>query len=174
MRALLASSLALTLWAPAALAQALDRLLPPQARTCWERVYDAVHLIAHPAQKVTALRLVTAPYAYGAPRERVLAVTLSFNLRERRKGADPGDYDYSISGLCRPAGKAMRCETEYDAGSWRLEAGPSGRLDVRNGNIIANPSEHDAEEIADNAVRIPARPDDGIWRLESVACSAGD
>lgn len=155
--------------APAA-ANPLERLLPSDREVCWERIYDTPHLIAHPAQKVIAVRLVSAPAAYTGRRFDYLPVTLSFNLRERRGTSDPRDYDYSLVGLCRVAGKGLRCLTEYDAGSWRLEAGPAGSLDVRNGGMIANPSEHDAEEIADDAVRISARPDDGLWRLSAAAC----
>ena len=42
---------------------------------------------------------------------------------------------------------------------------PQGALDIRNGGIVANPNPYDAEEIADGAVKIPAKPDDGLWRL---------
>jgi len=43
--------------------------------------------------------------------------------------------------------------------------GPDGTLDVRNGGIIANPSNYDSEDIADNAVKLPAKPYDGAWSL---------
>ena len=151
------------------LAQSIDAQVPPDREVCWQRLYDAAHLIAHPAQKVVAVRLIAAPYAFGAARGKLRSVTLSFTLRERRRGAEGGSYDYAISGLCRPAGQGLRCASEYDAGTWRIEPGPGGSLDIRNGNIVANPSNYDSEDIADDAVRIPAKPDDGVWRLAKVA-----
>ncbi len=67
----------------------------------------------------------------------------------------------------------MRCVPEWEAGRWRIERGPDGTLDVRNGGIVANPDPYDAEEIADGAVRIPAKPDDGVWRLMPAADTCG-
>lgn len=162
-------TLASALAAPA-VARPLESELPPRRAACWERSYDAAHLAAHPRQKVSRIRLVHLPDDWKAEPSRGFFVVLYINLRQRIQ-ATPG-YDYQISGFCKPRGEGVHCVPEWEAGSWRIERGPDGTLDVRNGGIIANPNPYDAEEIADNAVAIPARPDDGIWRLgrASDAC----
>lgn len=141
----------------------LAGLLPPTREACFERHYDADHLARHPKQKVSALRLLHKPDSWSMEgRRQTLYVMIYFNLRERTTS---GRFDYQISGFCKPAGKMLRCEPEWEAGHWRLVAGPRGTLDIRNEGLIANPNPYDAEEIADGAVKIPAKPDDGLWRL---------
>jgi len=167
----LAVSLATCLAAAApASARPLESELPPKRAACWERSYDASHLAAHPQQKVSRIRLVHLPDDWKAEPSRGFFVMLYINLRQRTKATS--DYDYQLSGFCKPRGQGVQCVPEWEAGSWRIERGPQGTLDIRNGGIIANPNPYDAEEIADNAVAIPAKPDDGIWRLSptSDAC----
>lgn len=151
--------------AAAAAERPLARELPPNRAACWERVYDEAHLKAHPRQLVAAVRLVHLPQTWQA-RTGSFYVQLYFNLRERR--AITG-YDFQLGGFCKPNGKALRCEPEWDAGTWRIERGPNGTLVVRNGNITVNPNPYDAEEIADNAARVRAKPDDGVWRLSPAS-----
>ncbi|HEV7257439.1 MAG TPA: hypothetical protein VGN82_06620 [Bosea sp. (in: a-proteobacteria)] len=165
MRAASIPTIALAALALAGRAEArpLESELPPKRAACWERSYDAAHLAAHPRQKVGRIRLVHLPDDWKAEPSRGFFVVLYMNLRERVKATS--DYDYQISGFCKPRGQGVHCVPEWEAGSWRIERGPGGALDIRNGGIIANPNPYDAEEIADDAVRIPAKPDDGVWRL---------
>jgi len=151
--------------AAAATAQArpLERELPLKQGACWERRYDAAHLAAHPKQKVAQIRLLHMPESWQPGQGGSFYVVLYMNLRERVKPDQ--NFDYSLSGFCKPAGQGLRCVPEWEAGSWRIERGPNGTLDIRNAGITANPNPYDAEEIADGAVRLPAKPDDGTWRL---------
>jgi hypothetical protein len=155
--------LAVSLSSPAD-ARPLEGELPPKRAACWERRYDAAHLAAHPRQKVSRIRLVHLPNDWKAEPSRGFYVVLYISLRQRVKATS--DYDYQLSGFCKPRGQGVRCVPEWEAGSWRIERGPQGTLDIRNGGIVANPNPYDAEEIADGAVSIPAQPDDGVWRLK--------
>lgn len=149
------------------LARPLEAELPPRRGACWERNYDAAHLAGHPLQKVSRIRLVHRPNDWQAEPSRGFYIVLYINLRQRVK--TDSAYDYQISGFCKPRGQGVRCVPEWEAGSWLIERGPAGTLDIRNGGIIANPNPYDAEEITDDAVRIPAKPDDGVWRLAPAA-----
>lgn len=147
----------------------LEKELPPRAGACWERVYDAAHLAAKPRQKVTAIRLISSPGENGGPD---LAVELRLNLRTAAKGGpDTDGYNYKLYGFCKVSGTGMLCQPEWNAGTWRIEKGAGDTLIVRNGNITANPFEYDSEDVADDAVKIPSRPDDTAWMLKSVPSS---
>lgn len=150
-----------TVFLEAAAARPLERELPRGRQACWERSYDAAHLAAHPLQKVVRVRLLHLP---GSWREQPYGfyVQLSFKLRGSRSDKA---FDYQLGGFCKAAGNGLRCTPQWDAGAWRLSSAPGGALDVGNDGLIANPDPYDAEEIADDAVRIPAKPDDGVWRL---------
>lgn len=156
---------ALLVAAVPAMARPLERELPPKRAACWERSYDEAHLRTNPPQKVAKIRLVHKPDTWRAEPH----VAVYFNLRQR---TTTNRFDYQLGGFCKPQGKGLSCVPEWDAGSWRLESGPQGTLDIRNGGITANPNPYDAEEIADNAVKIPAKPDHGLRRLmpASGAC----
>ena len=163
----LAFALIPLLAAAAAHARPLERELPPRKNACWERSYDAAHLATHPRQKVAKIRLLHSPENWQPGEGGSVYVMLHINLRERVK---PGQaFDYQLGGFCRAAGQGLLCRPEWDAGSWRIERGPNGALDIRNAGITANPDPYDAEEIADGAARIPAKPDDGTWRLSPAA-----
>lgn len=151
----------------------LEDVLPATTRTCWERVYDAAHLAAHPAQKVVAVRMMFGGVDVGRKRNDPVPVDLYFNLRKRKAdNPDPASYDYRLSAQCRAAGSGLRCVPEWDAGSWRIAKGQGGSLVLHNGGLIANPDNYDAEDIADDAVRIPARPDDRSWRLSPLPAAS--
>jgi len=45
-------------------------------------------------------------------------------------------------------------------------------LHIVNGNVVPNPYNHDAEEIAPGAVRVRAAPDDWRWQLFTVSDQA--
>ncbi|WP_332680826.1 hypothetical protein [Bosea sp. (in: a-proteobacteria)] len=158
---------ALMLAAMTAQARPLELELPPKQAACWERSYDAVHLASHPRQKLAKIRLLHSPEIWQPGEGGSVYVMLYINLRERVKPAQ--GFDYQLSGFCRAAGQGLHCVPEWEAGSWRIGRGPNGTLDIRNAGIIANPNPYDAEEVADGAVRIPARPDDGTWRLSPAS-----
>ncbi|MCP4563693.1 MAG: hypothetical protein GY873_05360 [Bosea sp.] len=169
MRLLLAA--AICCLAAFAQARPLERELPPAKTACWERVYDADHLASHPQQKVARVRLVHLPQSWAEVGQGGFYVALYINLRQRVKPDQ--SFDYQLGGMCKASGQGLRCVPEWGAGSWRIERGPNGTLDVRNGGIIANPNPYDAEEIADGAAKIPAKPDDGLWRLSPAAGPCG-
>lgn len=150
--------------AQSAVARPLERELPLKRAACWERVYDAAHLSAHPRQKVAGIRLVHIATAEDQGPAGVY-LQLYFNLRQRRGNAGTA-HDYKYGGFCKAAGFGLRCEAEWDAGVFTVEPGQRGDLLVRNRGIVANPLEYDSEDIADNAVKIPAKPDDGAWALK--------
>ncbi len=145
-----------------ALARPLEMQLPYGKEACWERSYDAAHLAAHPGQKVVGIKLAKVAESTDFPQT---AVTLYINLRKRTAESD-GGYDYSNTAFCKGSGKALACENEYGLGKFRIEAAPNGGLIIRNPGIWANPNPYDAEEKADDAVSIPAKPDDGSWLLD--------
>ncbi len=158
--AVLAVMLILPLATPV-LARPLERELPLRRNACWERSYDAAHLATHPRQKVTQVRLLHQPPLDNSTPGQIY-LQLHFNLRERKTDSN---YDYAYGGFCRASGQTVRCESEWAGGVFHVVRGPNGTLDVRNGGLIANPSNYDSEDIADNAVKLPAKPDDGTWRL---------
>lgn len=118
-----------------------------------------------------AIRLVHLPQRWPEAGPGAFYVALYLNLRQRVRPEQ--SFDYQLGGFCKASGQGLRCVPEWEAGSWRIERGPDGTLDLRNAGIVANPNPYDAEEIADGAVRIPARPDDGLWRLSPASGPCG-
>jgi hypothetical protein len=153
--------LALVTAAGAAGARPLEAELPPDRNTCYARAYDAAHLAAHPAQKVASVRLVHAP---GDGPGRTFAF-LDIRLRG-------GAKRYKLFGSCKASGSGLACTPEWDAGTWRLEKGPGGTLDVVNGGVTLNPFEFDAEEVAPDSAALPSAPDDRRWPLQRLPRSA--
>jgi hypothetical protein len=157
-----AAVLTALLGAGAAVARPLEAELPHNGSACWERIYDAAHLAAHPRQQVSRILL---DYSPGTNDD--VYVGLSVNLRKRVGYNEP--YDYSIFGICRVSRDGLSCRPEWKAGSWRIERGSGGSLIVRNaGMIVFNPDGYAAEEVAPDAVRIRAEPDDKAWMLYRV------
>lgn len=162
-RAVVGSTLALLLaCGTAASAAPLEKELPVGKDACWERIYDAAHLAAHPGQKVVNVKLIKLAES---PEKGTEAITLYFNLRKRGAESDNG-YDYSNTALCKPSGAGYSCIGEYKLGNFRIEAAPKGGLIVKNPGMWANPNPYDAEEKSKDAVSIPAKPDDGSWLLD--------
>jgi hypothetical protein len=157
------------LWAGAARARPLEQELPLKRAACFERAYDAAHLKARPRQQVTRIRLLHLPDQWTALEDGRFYVSLVANLRSRR--GDDG-FDYRLGGFCRAEGASLVCTPEWEAGRWRIERGPGNSLDIVNGNVVLNPYNHDAEEIAPGAVRVRAAPDDRRWRLVRVSDQA--
>jgi hypothetical protein len=162
--------LVLCMCGAASAASATDRPLveelPLGQDACWERHYDAGHLNQHPEQKVASIRLLHMPENWTVNDESFY-VSLSFNLRGSVSSQD--SFDYRLGGICKPSGLGLHCENDWDAGSWTIARGPDGSLDIRNHGLIANPYGYDAEDIADGAVKMPAKPDDSVWRLYRAA-----
>lgn len=167
--ALMAMLLVASPLVPPAQARPLESELPLRRAACWERAYDEAHRKANPRQKIARIRLVHLPETWSGTPAQGIFVMLYMNLRQRTTSHD---YDYQLSGFCKARGQDLHCVPEWEAGSWRISRGPHGTLDIHNHGIVANPNPYDAEEIADGAVKIPAKPDDGVWRLQpaSGAC----
>ncbi len=96
---------------------------------CWNRVYDAVHLAKHPAQKVAALTLSVAPrdgaseQAPGAYRAKITAL-----MRDKQDiFANPD------SARCVEQGAALSCFTDgFFIGQFSIErAGKNRKLALR-------------------------------------------
>jgi hypothetical protein len=159
---LCAAAVLVTVGVAAAAAHPLETELPPGKAACYERVYDDAHLKAHPKQRVTRIILIHGGAAEGPD----FYLTLKFNVRARSRSGDVFDYD--IYGPCKTRGKGLVCANEWDAGAFRVEKAAGGGLLVRNLGIIANPWAYDSEDIADDAIRLPARSDDSAWKLAKV------
>lgn len=155
---LVIAAFAAALHAPAALAG-------PPASGCYERVYDAAHLAAHPTQKVVAMRLLLSGQRTGGEGRGVLPASLFVQLRGVKSPATEG---YALHGYCDDSQPVLRCRPEWNAGTWRIESADDGVI-VRNGNVTLNPANYDAEEVAPGAVRVPAKPDDSSWKLQRTS-----
>jgi hypothetical protein len=140
--------------------------LLPDRDTCWERIYDAPHLKAHPRQQVVGIRLLHLPSRWPRPASGATFVELELNLRARTHGSDP--FDYGLGGFCQPSPGGLRCEPEWRAGSWRIERGAKGSLIVRNDDITVNPTPSAAEERSDDAVTLKAANDEAAWELQRM------
>jgi hypothetical protein len=163
-RALLAA--ALLAFAGTAAAAPLEKELPPGKDTCWDRWYDEAHLAKHPQQQVTAFRVVRQ----GSAATDGIFVMLMFNLRKRTHVEAPEErnFDYTTTAFCKASRSGLNCENEYGLGRFRVDPDRKGGLIVRNLGLMANPSNYDAEDISDNAVKIPAKPDDGAWAVSTI------
>lgn len=137
-----------------AMANALEKKLGPKG--CWQRIYEASHLAKHLKQQVTEIRLSTEVQEDGT-----FIANLGVNLRKR---IETGTFDYALFGICKAKGPDILCETEWDAGTFTLQAAPEANLRVRNGKLIFNPANYAAEEVAPNAVDL-SKSDDAVWLL---------
>lgn len=144
----------------------LEKELPPGKDTCWDRWYDEEHLAKHPQQRVTAFRVVRQ----GSAATDGIFVMLMFNLRKRTQVEAPEErsFDYTTTAFCKPSRSGLNCENEYGLGRFRVDPDRKGGLIVRNLGLTANPSNYDAEDISDNAVKIPPKPDDGAWAVSTI------
>lgn len=149
----------LSLTSPAA-ARPLEDELPLQGEACWQRIYDAAHLKAHPKQKVAHIRLAHR----GNSEDGTLYLSLDMNLRKR---TNTGKFDYVLGGYCKPSGTSLTCTPEWDAGTFSIEKGPKKTLLIHNHHMVVNPSNYDAEDIADKAVDL-SKSDDATWMLQLV------
>jgi hypothetical protein len=86
---------------------------------CWERVYDAAHLAAHPEQTVTAFRIGREPPGVpSAPGQLLMELRVTFRAEDgRRDGPEAEAIAY-----CRPAEDRLDCSLEGDAGVFGIAA----------------------------------------------------
>ena len=137
---------------------------------CFVRVYDAAHLAAHPAQKVTAmmLRLSSLP----APDNGGLQYSFEIGVRERGSGrlyASGGDCTpVNSSGLDNGLVDRVSCSVDCDGGGIDLLV-PAGSADViaefDRGGRISLPYQGDLEK----AIELVPGVDDKRFRLDRAA-----
>lgn len=138
-------------------ARPLEKELPPNRAACFERIYDAAHLTAHPRQEVTRIQLSQEASTDAKPgEEEQLFLSVEINVRGK-----PGPY--VLGGFCKAQGKGLLCEPEWEAGSFKVEAAPDGTLLVTNNSMTFNPHGYDAEEVAPGAIQL--KGDDRAWKL---------
>ena len=154
------AALSLFCFASPAAARPLEAELPTRGEACWQRIYDAAHLKAHPKQMVARIRLTHT----GGSVDGQFYLTLDMRLRKR---AGAHGHDYKLGGYCKSEGARLTCAPEWDAGTFTVEKGPGKTLRVRNHQMIVNPFEYDSEDIADDAVDL-GKSDDASWLLKLV------
>jgi hypothetical protein len=93
------------LWANIAAAEA-------PAPGCYERVYDAVHLAAHPGQLVVRTTVLVKPIDAAGAAALGPSYTADARLRMWVKGQKPG---FDSFGACRPAEGGLSCEGSLSA-----------------------------------------------------------
>jgi putative hemolysin len=96
---------------------------------CWTRVYDAVHLSKHPAQKLTALTLSVAPREDGSE-ESPGAYSAKITALVRDK---PDSFANPESARCVEQGGTLSCFTDgFFIGKFTIErAGKNRKLALR-------------------------------------------
>ena len=106
----------------------LAELVPPipNRSACFARRYDAAHLKAHPAQKVTAVAVRILYHRHEADGtftagQRNYYFTLTANLRGRKAAL-------TSSGECGPRDGAIVCMVECDGGGFALSRGTHGSV----------------------------------------------
>lgn len=138
-------------------ARPLEKELPLKGAACFERIYDAAHLNAHPMQQVMQIRLMHERGADAKPEaEEPLYLSIEITVRGNAEV-------YRLGGLCEPQGKGVLCTPEWEAGSFFVEAVADGALMVTNKSMMFNPNNFDAEEVAPGAIQL--RGDDRAWKL---------
>lgn len=147
--------------------------LPLGQEACFGRVYDAAHLKAHPAQRVTSFHLFrdfTPDPNKETPqetRETLIAndgesgglnITAYVRFRDR-----PGLF---FNGLqCFKGENAVHCGIECDGGGFRLK--PSGgSLLLENQGFVVIGGCGASEDEAENEDFVKPDPDDKVFRLD--------
>ena len=152
---------------------ALMKLLPPQPgnKACYVRSYDAAHLRAHPAQRITAMKFLLGVKTYdpkpagAANPEDLYYYTFSMSVARR------GDKRLlRTSGDCL-AGDGISCVVDCDGGSLELDKlPPAGSLIVRLNNDNGITMYHDCDQ--GEGVVVKAGADDKVFRLDKAASEA--
>lgn len=138
-------------------ARPLEKELPPKGKACFERLYDAAHLAAHPKQEVTRIAVThDRTGETGSEKDAPLYLEVEINVRGK---AD----NFRLGGFCAVQGQALLCTPEWDAGTFTVQAAAGGGLTVTNNKMVFNPDNFDAEEVAPGAITL--KGDDKVWKL---------
>lgn len=138
---------------------------------CYERVYDARHLAAHPAQHVSAMRI----RFFRRPDADTVSAIMNLRFREgSRRYREPG-VTYIAGLICMREGNGVRCGVECDGGgvALRFTGRRPGeiRLDASEGFVMSGscPDESRHE-------RFNPQPDDRVFLLRRIAadCAVRD
>lgn len=152
----------------AAASRPLVRDLPSEKSVCWERVYDAAHLAANPTQKTLTVRLQSAIFDNGAANNASVSTMVSFTFRDFGKR----NQGYRNMGYCRAQGDGLSCPSDWGrAGRWSIRKSGDELVLTAHG-LALNPDTYDAEELAPDALRLPAGGADRVWKLRRVADAA--
>ncbi len=126
---------------------------------CFNRVYDAAHLAAHPQQKVRHIRLTAQPNGRGA-------ITAGLNVWLRGSGVR-----YAAYAFCRFESGRTTCRSEFDDRVWGIRQENAKTVRIENGGIWVNPWDYDAEDRSERGTRLKTEPDDESWLLSATTCS---
>jgi len=126
------------------LALALAGPVPPAAAqvpdpgSCWQRVYDAAHLAAHPGQGVGALRLWFYDAYLGEADSRTVIIEASMADQGQGRRDGVGGLRLQSTLFCGAGpGQAPACLVECDGGGFTTEILPDGRLElVTEGAVV--------------------------------------
>lgn len=145
-------------------ARPLEKEIPVSGSVCYERIYDAAHLKAHPKQEVTRFKLDLTSNRQENGEEMISAIA---EISVKGKSAP-----YDLSAVCKPKGSGLNCIPEWDAGTYSITRDGDGSLLVTNNKMIFNPYDYDTEDQADGAITL--RGDDKAWRLYTNSpCAKG-
>ena len=136
------------------------------AAACWQRIYDAGHLAAHPDQQVTAMTLSMSFDKYDAADPGLHYFALDVTLRDGRMG--------QTAGGCWVYDGAVRCGVDCDGGGLELSLDGSGNLraDLEAYGYVRIESECGGGEEADTFELLPGI-DDKLFllhRAEAKVC----
>lgn len=107
----------------AVVADELTDLVPAEtgAAACWQRIYDAPHLAAHPDQQVAAMTLSLNFAAYDDTDPGMHYFGMDVTLRDGRRG--------ETGGACRTNDDGrVNCGVECDGGGVQIRLRPDGSL----------------------------------------------
>lgn len=147
-----------------ALAAPLDRHFGG-ADSCYQRSYSREHLIKHPGQRVTDIRLVHAPYQqqmlglggtyHSYPQTPVISLVLSVRIK--------GQDTWQAATYCTQEGNRLRCALECDAGSFFVrDRTPNSILIEGGGDIYFSDCGEGPEQVLRRA------PDDKVFLLHRL------
>lgn len=128
-----------------------ERILPPEpgTRGCWQRVYDARHLAAHPRQRITKMTFLLRVTGYDKNGDVVTRnadrVAYEFAIALQRRG---DKRPLRTAGSCQGnPGDPVRCVVDCDGGGVTIDRTDDGKgLEVRlEGEGIAFGNDCDTE-----------------------------
>lgn len=118
-------------------AGALDRYFSGDRNSCYQRVYSAAHMRAHPDQTVKTIAFDHFPNLWGTygpdgkvrfdEKKRDVYFAIKVSFRGSREV-------FSESGVCYRRGETLRCGIDCDGGGFELRARQDGRLQLKTGS----------------------------------------